>query len=433
MAGRCEDLKKFDEIILIDSYYPFQDGEEFLENEIKYAADASKRLLIIPTRATDFSNNRLTGKGINNVRVIKKPFTRTKIRRVISKIFTLFNKKIIIEMVKMLDNDQLDLKTVNLLITYYSEAKLKYNFIRKHLDCKTFNQKNVLIYSYWLDSNALTVSMLKKRFPNILTCARCHGFDLYLERHHKNYFPMREETCKGLDLVFPISIAGANYLAERFNFFTGKISPMYLGTTDYGLNPVKSNNRFSIISCSHLIPLKRVHLIIEALSYIKEVEISWVHFGDGELMETLYKKANELLGNNIEFSFMGAISNPDLMKYYLDKHIDVFINVSSTEGIPVSIMEAMSFGIPVVATDVGGVKEIVENGKNGILLDAEFNVKSLSEHIVELNNMDNKEVQILRKNARNKWENKFSACTNYKMFYKKIFNIINEKNYIYLR
>jgi len=44
----------------------------------------------------------------------------------------------------------------------------------------------------------------------------------------------------------------------------------------------------------------------------------------------------------------------DVLNYYASNPVDVFINTSSSEGLPVSIMEAMSFGIPVIATNVGG-------------------------------------------------------------------------------
>ena len=54
------------------------------------------------------------------------------------------------------------------------------------------------------------------------------------------------------------------------------------------------------------------------------------------------------------------------------------MNVSESEGIPVSIMEASSFGIPVIATNVGGVGEIVENGYNGLLLNKDFLNRDLS-------------------------------------------------------
>ena len=48
-----------------------------------------------------------------------------------------------------------------------------------------------------------------------------------------------------------------------------------------------------------------------------------------------------------------------MLDYYKNNIIDIFINLSASEGIPVSIMDAISFGIPCIATNVGGTGEIV--------------------------------------------------------------------------
>ena len=103
-------------------------------------------------------------------------------------------------------------------------------------------------------------------------------------------------------------------------------------------------------------------------------EIEWLHFGDGilrnELEETrLYKTG--ICQTGITYRFMGHYPNEELLKFYTANKVDLFINTSSTEGMPVSIMEAQSFGIPVIATDTGGVKEVVTEG-TGSLLPVDF-------------------------------------------------------------
>jgi glycosyltransferase involved in cell wall biosynthesis len=77
--------------------------------------------------------------------------------------------------------------------------------------------------------------------------------------------------------------------------------------------------------------------------------------------------ADELLPKNILYNFLGFLPTNEVYLYYKNKPIDVFLNVSASEGLPVSIMEAQSCGIPVIATAVGGTPEIV-NEKVGILL-----------------------------------------------------------------
>lgn len=74
--------------------------------------------------------------------------------------------------------------------------------------------------------------------------------------------------------------------------------------------------------------------------------------------------------------------NQQVYDYYKSNKVDVFVNVSYSEGLPVSLMEASSFGIPVIATDVGGSAEIIDKEqKNGFLLDKDFEIGALQKKI----------------------------------------------------
>ena len=125
-----------------------------------------------------------------------------------------------------------------------------------------------------------------------------------------------------------------------------------------------------LVSCSNLVDVKRVHLIIRALMRCRP-KVHWYHFGDGELREKLEAKA-KALPDHVKYTFMGYRANEEVQRFYAEHSIDAFLNVSQSEGIPVSVMEAESYGIPIVATDVGGTSEIVHNGENGILLKVDF-------------------------------------------------------------
>jgi glycosyltransferase involved in cell wall biosynthesis len=83
--------------------------------------------------------------------------------------------------------------------------------------------------------------------------------------------------------------------------------------------------------------------------------------GDGELHNALKKQA-ELLGISDFVEFTGYIASP---KEYLAQS-DIYISASHREGLPLSVLEAMASGLPVIATDVGGVRDLAQ--KNGILI-----------------------------------------------------------------
>jgi glycosyltransferase involved in cell wall biosynthesis len=110
---------------------------------------------------------------------------------------------------------------------------------------------------------------------------------------------------------------------------------------------------------------------IDLLNAFEEVlktfpDASLLIVGDGYLRKNLEKKVTEMhLANNITFT--GFQEN---VFTYLKK-MDVFVLPSRTEGTPLSILEAMSVGIPVIATNVGGIPEIVIDNETGLLVSPE--------------------------------------------------------------
>ena len=111
-------------------------------------------------------------------------------------------------------------------------------------------------------------------------------------------------------------------------------------------------------------------------------------------------------------TLMGRLSNTEVIKYYAENDVSYFVNVSTTEGVPVSIMEAMSFGIPAIATDVGGSGEIVSD-ENGRIINAELDEDLLFEILEKEINISEEQYLAKRKAARAEWEEKSSAAVNY--------------------
>ena len=78
-------------------------------------------------------------------------------------------------------------------------------------------------------------------------------------------------------------------------------------------------------------------------------------------------------------------------------------------------MEAQSYGIPVIATDTGGVKELVKEG-TGSLLPVNFNPDDLAKLIEHYSKLTKEESDIIRANAMRNWNSNFNAVSNYKDF-----------------
>ena len=72
------------------------------------------------------------------------------------------------------------------------------------------------------------------------------------------------------------------------------------------------------------------------------------------------RKACLDLPKEISWEFKGHVTNREILHFYRHNHITCFLSTSESEGLPYSIIEAVSFGIPVFACDVGGIAEIVK-------------------------------------------------------------------------
>ena len=309
------------------------------------------------------------------------------------------------------------------LLYYLSKAHHEARVIDKAL--KNEDKQDILIYSYRFEYQPYVALLLKKKWGNRqkIVC-RAHGYDLYEERNINNYIPMRSVLLNEVDYVFPCSDCGVKYIKNKFRIGKAQVDVRYLGTSDHGEKVFSSGKEpLSILSCSNVLKVKRIDKIIDALSLIRDIPIEWTHFGEGELMDELREYAGDKLGSNVKVSFAGNIANTELMKRYAAKDFYVFLNVSSSEGLPVSVMEAMSFGIPCIATDVGGTGEIVKND-HGTLISKDAAPGEIEEAIRAVYNMNEEDYQTLRHNARRFWENHFDADHNYNDFLKELISLI---------
>jgi len=113
-----------------------------------------------------------------------------------------------------------------------------------------------------------------------------------------------------------------------------------------------------VLAIGHLIPLKNHETLIRALADPVSAEVHLTIAGSGPLAEDLSALA-EHIGVADRLHLAGHIAHEDLMQRMLEGEWCLVTLASTTEGIPVSLIEALAAGIPVVASDVGGVAELV--------------------------------------------------------------------------
>lgn len=406
-------------LIMITNFFPFDSGEAFIENESSYFNEFNNGIIAATSLSTNPKITRLFPdskfKAVNIT-----PKNNLKIYSLLWTLRAFFTCAFWYEIGNLIKKRKFSFIRIIQALGFIRNGERRLYLLRKEIANEDFNN-DVVIYSYWFHIHSYISIRLRNSLKrkNIKVICRAHRYDLYEYMLNTDYIPLREWIFEQIDGVYTISMDGFNYLNGRYPQYKHKVKLNYLGTKDYGIELINDRKKeLHLLSCSRVTDVKRVNLIIEALSDIRDLTIRWTHIGDGPLLENIKSEAKTKLPSNIKYTFLGNLQNGDVINFYIENEVHVFINVSSSEGLPVSIMEATSFGIPVIATDVGGTKEIIHSGQNGFLLSKDFKLETLSELIVNITKMSNNEYLYLRENARELWMKYFNAETNYEDFYK---------------
>jgi glycosyltransferase involved in cell wall biosynthesis len=171
------------------------------------------------------------------------------------------------------------------------------------------------------------------------------------------------------------------------------VIPNFIKIPDIRLNPT-IDDKLKIIFLGRLIEEKGIFDIVEAAKLLKDQSVEFLIVGSGPEEEKLLKIIKQNNINN-KVKFLGAKFGREKEKIL--READLFILPSSwDEGIPYSILEAMSYGLGILCTKNGGLIDIIQDGYNGLFINKDK--KSISETIQFL--IDNKSVvYTLKKNA----------------------------------
>lgn len=127
--------------------------------------------------------------------------------------------------------------------------------------------------------------------------------------------------------------------------------------------PEAFHGKVRLITIGRLIPLRNLDAVLRAVAKLPAVSLTIA--GDGPSRSELEGETLRL-GLNKRVWFVGVLPHHDVQSL-LRQH-DIFILASSHEGFPHSVLEAMQAGLAVVATAVGGIPELLNHGKDGILV-----------------------------------------------------------------
>lgn len=279
----------------------------------------------------------------------------------------------------------------------------------------------VLFATYWRGGSTLALARLAASFPQTAAVTRVHGHELYEDRWKPPFQPW-VGVYNALTLVVPISRHGLDHLLAA-GVAPERVWLSRLGTEAAPAARASEDGCIRVVSCSAMVPLKRVPLMARALCEAARrhpaLRLRWTHFGGGadmaEVRAILRGGPESLLAD-----LPGQVDNAVVLRHYAEQPVDLFMLLSESEGLPVAIQEACAAGIPVLATDVGGVSEIV-GADNGLLLPATPTADEVASAVHRLCVGASPALRAqMRAAARARWAADFDAERNHLRFARRI-------------
>lgn len=403
-------------LMLVTSFYPSGPGETFVKAELEHIAKYFEEIEIVPS----FHDHKISRSAVNHPVNLGYSASRWGLFRACHVLSSLTAALVRYpwraDAGRILHSGH---KFAN--IKELARALYRAQLFEWFLDRQIIKEGREisLVYFYWMIPEIVGAARFCRRtgFPLKIVC-RAHRGDLYEDTKPGGYAGLRSGIVEGIDEIYCISEHGKAYLAKQYPLYAKKLHIARLGVNDPGyVNAQPDDDALSIVSCSFVIASKRVHLIADAIDYLlvkdPSLKIKWTHIGDGEVYEQLRAYILSKLADRAQVICTGYMEQPQVMQLYRETGFDVFVNVSDSEGVPVSLMEASSVGIPVVATDVGGSCEIV-NASNGVLLPANPEVAAIAAALLLFK--DKAAAAVYRRGARAYWAQKFNAPLNYNHF-----------------
>lgn len=392
-------MEKSAVVYLFTGKYPYGlTIEGYLDLELKYLSKRFDKIVIVPTRGEDII--RAVPENCEVLKTVFPPkvlfllkglFCRRSFRFVWgdffkNKVFLNWKRFEVWLRGSLVTNNLLNSKTIKGI-----EQNLKTNDI-----CYYYWGKWSNVLSYFWQGKCHHVS----RFHG--------GWDLW-EEEYDNYAPFRDKIAASLDQAFFISKLGYEFFNKHYK--VRKTSIDSLGTADFGCKTNRNDGVIRVMSCSSIYPIKRVPLIYEAVHYYAKTNdgnrVEWMHIGGGEGYESIKQLTSKNELSNLKIVLPGQTKHDKVLEYYKEFNPDIYINLSTTEGVPVAIMEAISFNVPIVATNVGSTSEVVTD-ETGVLVSPNPTMEEIAGAIANVVNCE--------LSPREFWLKNYNAETNYGNF-----------------
>lgn len=293
-----------------------------------------------------------------------------------------------------------------------------------HWMCRS-GQHEPLLYSYWRGGQTLAAARWAEEHGTSAV-TRVHRYELYDEAFAPPFQPWTSMYGK-LALVITVAQQGADYLRARG---VDRVTVARLGVNAAAQRAVPSTDgAWRVVSTSSLTPVKRVErnaaVLVELARRVPDRRIEWTHFGAGPARSAVQDVLRDAPAN-LKVDFAGQVPNETVLAHYCNHPVDGFLLLSCSEGLPVSIQEALAHGIPVMATDVGGVAEAVSSDEGALVQDSDSIARIADALQALLSAPDHKRVA-LRAAAWQRWARDFDARRNHATLASRLFELFKHR------
>ena len=200
-----------------------------------------------------------------------------------------------------------------------------------------------------------------------------------MDKNHVNYSSIKE-LYSSADLVLGVSNSFCNHLTKTFDIETKCVGNV-VDTSAFTYENKKVEKEFVFVTASRLVPGKSINVLIEAFSRISisNNNVYLKIIGYGPEKENLIKLVStKKIEGKVEFC--GTLTKNEINEHYKTAHCFVLPSKSETFG--VVYIEAMTSGLPIIATKCGGPEDFI-NEKNGIMVE----VDNVDELTIAMQNM----------------------------------------------
>ncbi|HZK34046.1 MAG TPA: glycosyltransferase family 4 protein [Bacillota bacterium] len=201
-----------------------------------------------------------------------------------------------------------------------------------------------------------------------LTCRLINSFERFMSRWTTSYITVSKALMQSVQE----QLSGRKNINVVYNGLTGIQAREEISIRQkWGIN----DDEIVLGTVGRLIPSKGIDSLVCALKHIRHHDIRLIIVGSGPDRSRIEAKANEL--NLIDkIIFTGHVES--VAQYY--RSFDIFVAPSLSEGMGISVLEAMQFGLPIIAAKTGGIPELIDHNTNGILVEP-GNIKKIAEAI----------------------------------------------------